>query len=823
MNNKIKASFSPDVSEREAKHSRISLEIASEGIVLLKNDGVLPLKPCKTALYGAGADKTIKGGSGSGEVNERHSITVKEGLENHQFTITTIDWIKRYEEEWKAGKEEFNRSIAKRIRKMNAAMLAELMSAEYQYPFGGLITKEDIETDRTDICIYVVSRQSGEGKDRKLENYDYSISPIERDNLKICTAKYRKVIVILNVGAAFDTSFMDEISGINALIYMCQLGMNGGQALADVFTGTAVPSGKLTATWPVKYEDIPFGDEYSSEGAAISQADYKEGIFVGYRYFDSFGVTPAYEFGYGLSYTSFQWSNERIRIEGTLAEVTAEVENAGTLYPGKEVMQLYVSPPNGNLQKEYQRLAAFQKTALLSPGEKQEVKLSFSLADIASYSEEKAAFLLEPGDYILRLGNSSRNTRVIGEIRLEEELILFSLKNLCKCNRQIDEIQRETSNISEVTKTCLQINLASVVKEASDSIKYKPFFSDTVREFLKNAKVDELIELVVGAGLFPKKPYFEVPGAVGNTTSALAKSGISNVALADGPAGLRLQKRSTISKSGKIKMVDAPISLYEMFPAIIKKAIFGNPEKETVIYQYTTAFPVGIAVAQTWNTDLAIRMGDAVGREMTEFGVTFWLAPGMNLIRNPLCGRNYEYYSEDPLLTGKIASAICSGVQKNEGKYATIKHVAANNQEENRYLVSSNMTERTLRELYLKGFEIVVKEAKPKAIMMAYNQINGVPCSNHQELCTQILRQEWGHEGIIMTDWLATSDQTPATDEGALLAGIDLIMPGSRKCKKNLKRAVKHGKLPREVLEESAGRVLASILGSKVFLNKIYT
>ena len=278
-----------------------------------------------------------------------------------------------------------------------------------------------------------------------------------------------------------------------------------------------------------------------------------------------------------------------------------------------------------------------------------------------------------------------------------------------------------------------------------------------------------------------------------------------------GPAGLRIQRRSTIGKKGKIRAVDASISLYEFLPDFVRKLLLGNPEKEQLLYQYVTGFPVAAAVAQTWNTALAEEIGQAVSAEMTEYGVTWWLAPAMNIVRNPLCGRNYEYYSEDPLLSGKFAAAVTRGVQATPGNYVTIKHFAANNQEENRYYVSSDLDERALREIYLRGFEIAVRESHPKAVMSAYNKINGVYCANSRALCTDVLRGEWGFDGVVMTDWLSTGDDR-ADEASCLNAGVDLIMPGGKKVVKTLRKAVREGRISKETLRTSCARVLEQIL-----------
>ena len=284
-------------------------------------------------------------------------------------------------------------------------------------------------------------------------------------------------------------------------------------------------------------------------------------------------------------------------------------------------------------------------------------------------------------------------------------------------------------------------------------------------------------------------------------------NGIRNLEFCDGPAGLRLQRRSTVDKKGKIKPVDTAISLYDYLPGFLKKALLGNPDKEQMLYQFVTGFPAASVLAQTWDTALAMQMGEQVGREMAEYGVDVWLAPAMNLVRDPLCGRNYEYYAEDPILTGLLASNVCLGVQKTPGKAVTIKHFACNNQETERYFSSSELDEKTLREVYLKPFEIVVKTARPGAVMAAYNKIGGVYCANNKDLIEGVLRGEWGFNGIVMTDWLATG-KGQADESTAINSGVDLIMPGGKSTLKALQKGCVGGTLDKDALRRSASRML---------------
>jgi beta-glucosidase len=323
-----------------------------------------------------------------------------------------------------------------------------------------------------------------------------------------------------------------------------------------------------------------------------------------------------------------------------------------------------------------------------------------------------------------------------------------------------------------------------------------------------------MLRLIVATGMMDSNPSFSVPGAAANTTSHLASQGVPNAALCDGPAGLRLQRTSVKMPNGRIKPVDAMIEFMDSMPWLFRKFMFGNPKKGTPLYQYTTAFPVGTALAQTWNTELIEKVGYAVGVEMVEYGVTFLLAPGMNIQRNPLCGRNYEYYSEDPLLTGKMAAAVTRGVQSHDGCYVTLKHYAANNQETNRCFSDSRINERALREIYLRGYRIAIEEAGAKGVMTSYNKINGVYTPNNHDLCTKVLRCEWGFGGVVMTDWFSTGKGL-ASDGAAIKAGNDLICPGGGYHRKEIKKALKDGQVDIEDVKVSCARVLEAVIGGR--------
>ena len=321
------------------------------------------------------------------------------------------------------------------------------------------------------------------------------------------------------------------------------------------------------------------------------------------------------------------------------------------------------------------------------------------------------------------------------------------------------------------------------------------------------------MEIVVGVGMFGGTTRFTLPGSVGNTTSKFWDRGLANVALCDGPAGLRIQKRSTVSEKGKVKPVEMAMSIMESFPGFVKKLMTGDPEKEPVLYQYATAFPVANALAQTWNTELLHRVGQGIAREMAEYGCTYWLAPAVNIHRNPLCGRNFEYFSEDPYLAGIMSTKLTQGIQETPGCYVTVKHFACNNQEDNRNFVSSEVSQRALREIYLRPFEYTVRKGGAKGIMTSYNKINGVYAPNSYDLCTKALRNEWGFQGVVMTDWFSTN-RGQADNAVAMEAGNDLIMPGGGTFKRAIIKGVKSGKIKAQDVRRCCGNVVKAILES---------
>ncbi len=812
-----KASYSGEMTQRERDNLQIAYQAACEAMVLLKNDGTLPFQTKKVALYGPGASRTIKGGTGSGEVNERHSVTILEGLEDRGFEIASRGWIEDFENSYIQAEESYMEGKKKRVNLLKPKSIMEMMFDNFRAPLGRVITEEDIAASGTDSCIYVLSRQAGEGGDRKAEKGDLFLTDGEEACIRLCAEKYEHFLLVINSGSAIDMAFIREIPGINAVLFLCQLGTEGGHAFADVVSGLVSPSGKLSDTWAKQYSDIPFSEEYSYLNGNLSQEFYKEGIYVGYRYFDSFGVEPAYPFGFGLSYTTFDIHSAGVSAVGSRVTVQAAVTNTGDTYSGKEVAQLYVSAPNGTICKEYQSLAAFGKTDVLKPGARQILTLTFDLKNLASYREADGCFVLEPGAYLLRLGNSSRNTIPVGVLTVDQERVVSRHAHICPPMQPIEELSAAPFPAEEIPMGLPRIDITPDCIETVTYTYETPAIcpDQRVQKFLNTLSLEEMAEIVVGIGMFGGETRFNLPGSVGNTTSRFWDRGLANVALCDGPAGLRIQRRSSVNKRGGIKPIDMALSLFDCLPGIFRKAVTGDPDKDTVLYQYTTAFPVANALAQTWNAELMFQLGEAVRREMEEYGCTYWLAPALNIHRNPLCGRNFEYFSEDPRLSGTMAAAITRGVQQKDGFYVTIKHFACNNQEDNRNYVSSNLSERALREIYLRGFEQCVREGGAKGVMTSYNQINGVYSPNNYDLCTKVLRNEWGFDGVVMTDWFSTGGGK-ANSAAAMKAGNDLLMPGGGSYRREILQGVKSGQIQPEDVRRCCANVVKSIFSSAI-------
>ena len=825
----------PEIQPWEMKHRQIAREAAAEGIVLLKNeDHVLPLKEgSAVALYGAGAGRTIKGGTGSGDVNERERVSIWQGMKNAGYEITSEDWIRSYDEIYEKARQNWKNDIVKRAGG-NGGEVLNFFDVYSTTPFimpTGDPVKKPADGENTDTAIYVISRVAGENADRNTAGGDYYLKEDEHQMLTDICAYYKDVIVVVNAGGQVDLSFMDEFENIKALLAIVQPGMEGGNAFADVISGKVNPSGKLVDSWAYKYEDYPNAATFSHNNGNVEKEFYEEGIYVGYRYFDTFKVPVRYGFGFGLSYTAFSMGNykvEKAEKENGI-KVYVCVKNTGDV-AGKEVVQAYVSLPGGKLEKEAHCLAAYAKTELLQPGQEQTVTLEIPAERLTSYDEENAAYILEKGFYGICVGNSLESAELIGGAQLDETAVVEKVKNLFAEQDEMKELEQETGKTSQ--REAAQKSMAAekqlpvLEMKAADfetkEVVYKKnseLADPEAMEFVNTLSVEELINLAAGD---PGKAQggnlgaagISVPGSAGETHRCAIEKGLASIVLADGPAGLRLMKYYHVNEG---KIVSMPFE-FSLEGGIFYDGATDLPGER--YYQYCTAIPVGTMLAQTWNTGLIEKVGAMIGKEMERFNVTLWLAPGMNIHRNPLCGRNFEYYSEDPYIAGTIAAAMTNGVQSNYGCGTTIKHFACNNQEDNRMGSDSILSERTIRELYLKGFEIAVKESQPLSIMTSYNLINGVHAANNYDLCTDVARNEWGFQGAIMTDWTTTEKDETCTASGCMRAGNDLVMPGCFGDHDNMKKELEAGTLKIEDLKACIARLVSVIWKSNQYEEK---
>ncbi len=827
--NRFFAAKSPEITKQELEHMELSRAMAGECVVLLENDGILPLAAGgKLALYGMGARHTIKGGTGSGDVNTRSNVTIEQGLAEAGYIITTKEWLDRNERKRTAKRNAYLQWMSEEAERRGCSEFLVGFSDPFSEPAPEKIMEEDWKASETDTAVYVISRNSGEGADRYDRQGDYRLYPEEKEQLAFLGCVYEKVVLVLNIGGVMDLSEVKEIPGVGAVLLMGQLGNIGGLVLGDVLSGKVTPSGKLTDTWAKRYADYPSAAAFSHNDGDVDDEYYTEGIYVGYRYFDTFGVKPLYCFGYGKSYTEFALRAENVAVENGQVKLSVHVENTGSRYAGKEVVQVYYSAPRGSLEKPHQELAAFAKSGLLAPGEGETLEITFAVRDMASYCEKCASWVLEKGDYILRVGNSSADTETAAVLTLEESVKTEVLKNLFADTEQLEEIHANIAgNAAQADCAGAQIPHITLCAAEIETRKAQyqgtrePYSTEqteiltladvrrgacTVEELTAQLTVEELAELCVGTlradgGSIVGNASYTVPGAAGDTSALLQETrGIKNIILADGPAGLRLQPVFKTTKDGKLLPGGEVLGdSYVPFAKDLKES------QTDTYYQYCTAIPIGWALAQSWNLPMLEQTGAMIGKEMKQFGIDLWLAPALNIHRNPLCGRNFEYYSEDPYVSGKAAAAITKGVQSCAGKGTTIKHFAANSQEDNRYFTNSHISERALREIYLKGFEIAVKEAQPLSIMTSYNLINGTHTANSYDLLQAAARDEWGFEGVVMTDWFTSQEQPSLTGDrkakypisastGCIYAGNDIQMPGCQKNVDDIIEAVKSGR-----------------------------
>lgn len=754
------------------EHIQLSRQAAREGMVLLKNqEGVLPLKEgAKLALFGKATMDYVKGGGGSGDVTVAYARNLYEGLKSKGNYVQILEPL-----------AEFYR---------------ENVSAQYvQGVLPGSTREPEIPEDLltrakayTETAVISICRFSGEGSDRMgiPGDGDFYLTREEQKMVQTVTENFERVIVVLNVGGMVDTSWFRDNDRIQSVLLAWQGGIEGGLAAADLLCGEESPSGKLTDTFANSFEDYP-----SSRGFHESEdyVEYTEDIYVGYRYFETISGAAKkvnYPFGYGLSYTTFSKEYLGAFLKDGVISVDVRVTNMGG-QAGKEVVQLYYGAPQGKLGKPARELGAFGKTRLLEAGDSQVMRLTMREDAMASYDDlgkvKKSAYVLEPGIYRFWLGGSvkeaveipftveKKETRVVAQYAekcapkaLSRRLLADGTyeelpqrppqeRELGLAPQDIDKLEGVIPAVRERKQVQLSVPPAPGTIMLADVAEGKAALDDLMAQLTD----EELAELLGGQ---PNTGVANTYG-IGN----LPDHRVPNIMTADGPAGLRIQPECGVC---------------------------------------TTAWPCATLLACSWNEELVYQVGAAGAAEVKENNIGIWLTPAMNIHRSPLCGRNFEYYSEDPLVAGKMGAAMIRGIQ-SQHIGASMKHFACNNKETNRKASDSRVSERAMREIYLKGFEIAVKEAQPWTIMSSYNRINGCHASENRELLTDILREEWGFEGAVTTDWWTFAEHYLETR-----AGNDIKMGCGYPDR--LLEALEKGLITRKEMEICGRRILELIL-----------
>ena len=749
--------------------SRVS---ATEGIVLLENkNNALPLKKGeRVSAFGRIQREYYKSGTGSG------------GLVNVKYVTNVVDSL------IENGEVEVNKELLNIYEEWKKDHPFDAGCGWGQEPWCQEEMDIDLETVEnakkvSDTAIIVIGRTAGEDKDNSASEGSYLLTSKEEDLIKKVSSVFEKTVVVLNVGAIIDMKWVEKYN-VSAVLYVWQGGMCGGLACVDVLTGKVNPSGKLADT--IAYDISDYSSTANFGGKELNL--YKEDIYVGYRYFETFNKDAVlYPFGYGLSYTTFEISATGCEKDGKII-VNATVKNTGAL-AGKEVVQVYFGAPNGKLGKSSKELVAYKKTKLLLPNEEESITVEFDIDKMSAYDDSgatgnKSCYVLEAGQYIIYVGNSVRDSEPV-YLHIEDETVVTEkcnealsplveferLKKGEKGEEVFENVPKRTYDIKErITK-----NLpAEIAYTGNCGIKLEDVRcgKSTMDQFIAQLTDSELCCLVRGEGMNSPKVTPGTGSCFGGVTEELISYGVPIVCTTDGPSGIRMD-------SGLL----------------------------------ATSMPNGTCLACTFNDELICDLYALEGVEMTAYEIDVILGPGINIHRSPLNGRNFEYFSEDPYLTGKMAAAISKGLEKT-GVYCTIKHFMANSQEWYRHTNDSVISERAIREIYAKPFEIAVKDGNVKAIMTAYNAINGYHAASNYDLTKTLLRDEWKYDGFVMTDWWAhitSLDGTTSTSDFASMIksqnDIYMVMENAKTNNDNLEASLENGYLTRGELQICAKRI----------------
>ncbi len=762
--------------------SELCRNVAVEGIVLLKNDGVLPLVGgVKTAIFGrCQIDYFCVGYGSGGDVKAPYKVSFADGMktaEKRGDIVCDKQVLGRYYQWTSLPRHE-----------KDDGFWGHWPMSYPEMPLDDMTVEEAAK--RNDVAIVVIGRAAGEDRENKLIKGSYYLTDCERDMLAKVTKCFKKTVVVMDCGNIVDLSFTEEYN-ISALVYAWLGGMEAGNAVWDILTGRQNPSGKLTDTIAKRYEYYPSASDFGGK----KFNNYTEDIYVGYRYFETFARDKVlYPFGYGLSYTQFEITVKSFCHKLNTTDIEVSVKNIGNM-AGKEVVQLYLSAPQGKLGKPEKVLVAFKKTNLLKTGEEQILNFSVDDYTLSSYDDFRHKYVLEAGEYSLFVGADVRNTQAAGSVSVDTEVFISEHLPVCKVTNPFNRLVNRNGKRYEPVALSDYDLMKRIVAALPEETGYKGDrgykLSDvasgkvTLDDFVSQLSNDELEALSRGKGEMNAEEGTDGnAGGYGGVIPSLKAKGVPVIVTCDGPSGLRLNR-------------------------------------------FASLLPCGTASASTWNTELVQKLYSKVNEEMMYYDIDVVLGPGMNIHRNPLCGRNFEYYSEDPYLSGKIGAAAVRGIQQNK-KSACIKHFACNNQEVRRNTNDSRVSERALREIYFKGFEICVKEAKPKNIMVSYNKINGVWSHYNYDLAQTLARGEWGFDGIFITDWWMKKSNSPEfktirTNAYRVRSGVDVLMPGNMARRKHgyvsdgttLESLGKEGGITRGELEYIAKNVLKFIISVK--------
>lgn len=761
-----------------AIHSR---KLAAEGCVLLKNENkVLPIKPENTvSFFGRTQIDYIKSGTGSGGlVHTEYVVNIIDGaLNNSKINVNTelVDiyksWIKENpfdegngwaSEPWFQKEYVPDESVVKSAR------------------------------EKSDVAVIVIGRTAGEDRDNAPEKGSWYLTDEEEQLLDVVSKYFENTVVLLNVGNILDMNWVEKYN-IKVVMYVWQGGQEGGNAIADVLSGDVNPSGRLSDTIAKDISDYPSSKNFGNKDFNL----YQEDIYVGYRYFETFAPDKVlYPFGFGLSYTDFEIEPYSVTKNNEKISAVVIVKNIGNV-SGREVVQVYVEAPQGKLGKAKRSLCAFAKTSIIAPDKSDGLLIEMDIADLASYDDSgitghKSCYVLEAGEYSIYIGKNVMDAEKVFTFTIDELTVTEQLTEALAPERDFDVLYPDRNfkpayrSVSKRTVNYnkrITDNLPKTIEYTGDrGIKLIDVKNgkNTMEKFIAQLSDTDLRCLVTGEGMSSPKARPGNTGVFGGVTRELADFGVPVVCLADGPSGVRMDNGDT-----------------------------------------ATSMPNGTLIACSWDVEAAEKLYEYASVELCSHNIDSLLGPGINIHRSPLNGRNFEYLSEDPYLTGKIGAALVKGMSIH-GNSATVKHFAANSQELCRNTVVSVVSERALREIYLKPFEMCVKEGNAKTIMTSYNPINEHWTAVNYELNTVILREEWGYTGMVMTDWwpkLSKEESDKQNLRDMIIAQNDVFMPASDALtfNSNIDESLENGTLTRGQLQRNAKNILNYITGTHTF------